>query len=110
MANLDDVIEHYGKEDFESSLIEVLEEDPSALPLQAFCEGGFPDEEDVQCSIVSTKEDNRHVTIKIRCFFTELKPTGCADVQFHNSAIAEFDVVLDLDGGVACIDGGSDYG
>lgn len=65
MADLDNVIEQYGKDDFESSLIEVLEEDPSALPLQGFCEGGFPDEEDIQCSIVSTKEDDRHVTVRI---------------------------------------------
>ena len=110
MADLNEVIGHYGKPDFENVLVETLEEDPSALPLQHFCyEGGFPDDENVQCSVVSTKEDKGYVTIKIRCFFKELVPTACADVRLNNSAIAEFDVVLDLDDGTARIEGGSEY-
>src|SRR5688572_18429140 len=97
MPDFEKVIEYYGKEDFEAVLTEELEKDPYALPLGDFCDdGGFPDEEDLECTVVDIKNRKGIVTISVRCAFTELVPTGCADVNFNGSASAEFDVVLEL--------------
>lgn len=86
---------HWRKDDFEEIFLDELQENEAELPLEKMCnEGGWPDSDSLELNIKSITEQDDKVIIKVRCFFDEVIPTGCADIQNSSSGNGIVTVVL----------------
>jgi hypothetical protein len=58
--------------------------------------GGWPMSDSVECVVESVKRVGGKITVNARVYFDEGVPTGCADVENHESVSGTIEVTLDI--------------
>src|SRR4051794_6392309 len=92
--NLAKSLASYGKPEFDDEFEMELRANPNWLPLQGFCQGGFPDEEDLSVHVEEVKADDAHIYVNFRAYFNQTLPSNCADYNSVEPRDADLKVVI----------------
>lgn len=79
-----------------------LTQQAGELPLHWFTEyGGWPHDETLELNIRETSHAGNKVHVTVTCFFTEVVPSSCADINHENTVSGQLELTLDLANGIA---------
>ena len=85
----------YGDDDFKKIFLdELLQQEPDIRLERFTSQGGYPADDSLELGIDSITEREGKVVVRVRCFFDEVVPTGCADIKESASGKGIFEVVL----------------
>lgn len=85
-----------GTDKFQATLEVELGVIADQLPIERMCaEGGWPDEDSLEIEISDVRVSKGKTYVTIKCQFSEVVPTGCADIQMTESGFGELELIFD---------------